>query len=443
MKMTDITEQKFADLGLNPLVLKGLEEKGFINCTPIQALALPVMLTGRDIAGQAQTGTGKTLAFLTATFNHLLLHPAAEDRKTNHPRAIIMAPTRELAIQIYNDAAPLLASTGLKAGLAYGGEAYEKQQKILEEGVDILIGTCGRIIDFYKQRVIDLRSIQVVVLDEADRMFDLGFIKDIRFLFRRMPAPTNRLSMLFSATLSYRVKELAFEHMNNPESVVVEPDQKTGHRIKEELFYPSNTEKMCLLQSLIEEEWPDRAIIFANTKHRCDQLWAHLAADGHRVGLLTGDVPQKKRMRILEQFTQGEVDILVATDVAARGLHIPQVTHVFNYDLPDDAEDYVHRIGRTGRAGESGSSISFACEEYAINLTAIETYIEHSIPVSKYNSDALLTELPAPLPIQKTQRQGQTRRNNTQRQGQGQGQGQGQQRSRQRRRPPQSTQPSK
>ncbi|OAN16919.1 RNA helicase [Photobacterium jeanii] len=430
MKTTHITEQKFADLGLEPQVIAGLDKKGFHNCTPIQALALPVVLSGHDIAGQAQTGTGKTLAFLTAAFNHLLRTPAPAERKPNQPRAIIMAPTRELAIQIFNDAKPLIESTGLTAGLAYGGEAYEKQQKTLENGVDILIGTCGRIIDFYKQRVIDLRSIQVVVLDEADRMFDLGFIKDIRFLFRRMPAPEARLNMLFSATLSYRVKELAFEHMNSPESVVVEPEQKTGHRIQEELFYPSNKEKMRLLQTLIEEEWPDRAIIFANTKHRCEDIWAHLAADEHRVGLLTGDVPQKKRVRILEQFTQGEVDILVATDVAARGLHIPQVTHVFNYDLPDDAEDYVHRIGRTGRAGASGHSISFACEGYAINLPAIETYIEHSIPVSKYDSDALLTELPAPLAVQRAPRQSNSRRNNS-RQGQGQGQ------SRQRRRRPQ------
>ncbi len=399
MKKTHITEQKFADLGLDPQVTAGLEQKGFAYCTPIQALALPVVLSGRDIAGQAQTGTGKTLAFLTATFNHLLTTPAQEEREPTQPRAIIMAPTRELAIQIFNDAEPLVQSTGVKVALAYGGESYEKQQSKLQQGVDILIGTTGRIIDFYKQKVFNLNHIQVVVLDEADRMFDLGFIKDIRFLFRRMPPPKNRLNMLFSATLSYRVQELAFEHMNSPEHVVVEPAQKTGHRIKEELFYPSNEHKMALLQTLIEEEWPDRAIIFANTKHKCERVWGHLAADGHRVGLLTGDVPQKKRERILEQFTQGQLDILVATDVAARGLHIPQVTHVFNYDLPDDSEDYVHRIGRTGRAGESGHSISFACEEYAINVPGIETYIEHSIPVSDYDPAALLTDLPSPLKL--------------------------------------------
>ncbi|CCR46691.1 ATP-dependent RNA helicase RhlB [Salmonella enterica subsp. enterica serovar Agona str. 62.H.72] len=337
------------------------------------------------------------MAFLTSTFHYLLSHPAIDDRKVNQPRALIMAPTRELAVQIHADAEPLAQATGLKLGLAYGGDGYDKQLKVLESGVDILIGTTGRLIDYAKQNHINLGAIQVVVLDEADRMYDLGFIKDIRWLFRRMPPAAQRLNMLFSATLSYRVRELAFEQMNNAEYVEVEPEQKTGHRIKEELFYPSNEEKMRLLQTLIEEEWPDRAIIFANTKHRCEDIWGHLAADGHRVGLLTGDVAQKKRLRILDEFTRGDLDILVATDVAARGLHIPAVTHVFNYDLPDDCEDYVHRIGRTGRAGASGHSISLACEEYALNLPAIESYIGHSIPVSKYNPEALMNDLPKPL----------------------------------------------
>ena len=410
MKKTHITEQKFADLDLLPQVIEGLEKKGFEYCTPIQALALPVLLTGQDIAGQAQTGTGKTLAFLTATFNHLLKTAEPEGRAKSHPRAIIMAPTRELAIKIYNDAEGLIRDYRPKAGLAYGGESYEKQHAKLQDGVDILIGTCGRIIDFYKQKVFSLNSIQVVVLDEADRMFDLGFIKDIRFLFRRMPEPSDRLNMLFSATLSYRVQELAFEHMHNPEHVVVEAEQKTGHRIEEELFYPSNEHKMALLQTLIEEDWPERAIIFANTKHKCEAVWGSLAADGHRVGLLTGDVPQKKRERILEEFTRGDVDFLVATDVAARGLHIPAVTHVYNFDLPDDCEDYVHRIGRTGRAGASGKSISFACEQYAVNLPGIEEYIEHTIPMSEYD-EALLTDLPPPIRLQR--RPQTNRRTNT------------------------------
>ncbi|MGL5007249.1 MAG: ATP-dependent RNA helicase RhlB [Plesiomonas sp.] len=417
MSKTHLTEQKFADFGLHPDVLHALAQQGFQHCTPIQALALPYSLAGRDIAGQAQTGTGKTLAFLTSTFHHLLTHPAGEQHQKNQPRALIMAPTRELAVQIHADAQLLAQTTGLRLGLAYGGDGYDKQLKTLEAGVDILIGTTGRIIDYQKQNIINMGAIQVMVLDEADRMFDLGFIKDIRYLLRRMPKPDQRLNMLFSATLSYRVRELAFEYMHNAEYVEVEPEQKTGHRIKEELFYPSNEEKMRLLQTLLEEEWPDRSIIFANTKYRCEQIWGHLAADGHRVGLLTGDVAQKKRLRILDDFTKGNLDILVATDVAARGLHIPLVTHVFNYDLPDDCEDYVHRIGRTGRAGESGHSISFACEEYALNLPNIEAYVEHSIPVSKYDSEALLTELPAPFRLQRPRPTSTTRQNGHRRPG--------------------------
>jgi len=401
MNKTHLSETKFTELNLAPQVIAGLNAMGFTQCTAIQAKSLPVLLQGKDIAGQAQTGEGKTIAFLAATF-HQLLQKDTQDKK--QPRALIMAPTRELAIQIHRDAIEMAKSTGLRLGIVYGGEGYESQRNELEQGIDILIGTCGRLIDYLKQGIYNLNQIEVVVLDEADRMFDLGFIKDIRYMFRRMPAPTERLSMLFSATLSFRVKELAFEHMNDPVSVEVEPDQKTNVRISEELFYPSNEDKMNLLQTLIEEDWPDKAIIFANTKHSCENIHAHLAADGIRVGLLTGDVVQKKRLKILEQFTDGSLDVLVATDVAARGLHIPQVTHVFNYDLPDDCEDYVHRIGRTGRAGATGHAISFACEEYVFNLPAIETYIEHILPVSKYDTDALITDFPKPLPRQRRHR---------------------------------------
>ena len=395
MKKTHLTETKFADLGLATQVVTGLEAMGFEHCTNIQEKSLPVLLAGKDIAGQAQTGEGKTIAFLSATFHHLLQQGKVDH---NQPRALIMAPTRELAVQIHNDAKAMAKSTGLRLGVVYGGEGYESQREELEQGVDILIGTCGRLIDYFKQGVYQLNHIQVVVLDEADRMFDLGFIKDIRYMFRKMPAATERLSMLFSATLSFRVKELAFEHMNDPVSVEVAPEQITNTRITEELFYPSNDDKMALLQTLVEEEWPEKAIIFANTKHMCDSIYAHLDADKVRVGLLTGDVMQKKRLKILEQFTKGHLDVLVATDVAARGLHIPAVTHVFNYDLPDDFEDYVHRIGRTGRAGATGHAISFACEDYVFNLPAIENYIGHALPVSKYDPDALLTDLPKPKP---------------------------------------------
>jgi ATP-dependent RNA helicase RhlB len=394
MQKTHLTDTRFQDLPINIKVQTALNKANFEHCTPIQAMALPPLLASNDVAGQAQTGTGKTIAFLVATYHKLL------EKETNHgkPRAIIMAPTRELAVQIHNDAKLLSEETNLTCGLIYGGEGYENQRQQLQNGVDIIIGTTGRIIDFYKQGAFSLEQIEVAVLDEADRMFDLGFIKDIRYLFRRMPKPTERLSMLFSATLSFRVQELAYEHMNTPTHVEVAPEQKTGERIQEELFYPSGQDKMRLLLTLIEDEWPDRAVVFANTKHECENVTAWLNADGHRVGLLSGDVPQKKRLQILQQFTQGHLDFLVATDVAARGLHIDKVSHVFNYDLPDDAEDYVHRIGRTGRAGETGHAISFACEKYALNLPAIEEYIEHQIPVSEYDSELLLTDIKVPKP---------------------------------------------
>lgn len=418
MKKTHLTEIKFADLNLAPQVVTGLEAMGFQHCTSIQAKSLPILLKGTDIAGQAQTGEGKTIAFLAATFHHLLQKPQPTH---NQPRALIMAPTRELAVQIQRDAIEMAKSSGLRVAVVYGGEGYESQRTELENGVDILIGTCGRLLDYLKQGTYNLNHIEAIVLDEADRMFDLGFIKDIRYMFNKMPPATERLSMLFSATLSFRVKELAFEHMNEPESVEVEPEQKTNLRITEELFYPSNEDKMALLQTLIEEEWPDKAIIFANTKHVCEKVHDHLAADGIRVGLLTGDVIQKKRLKILDDFTKGNVDILVATDVAARGLHIPSVTHVFNYDLPDDCEDYVHRIGRTGRAGETGHAISFACEDSVFNLPAIEDYISHMLPVSKYDPDALLTDLPRPKPRQRRHKPNGNRSGN--RQGNGQNRG--------------------
>ena len=395
MQENYLSQQRFADLPLHPIVQKALQDKGFEYCTPIQALSLPITLQGKDVAGQAQTGTGKTMAFLTATFHHLLTHQP--DFITNQPRALILAPTRELAVQINNDAKLLAKTSGLRTALAYGGDGYDKQLEAIEAGVDILIGTTGRVIDYVKQGIIRLDDIQVVVLDEADRMFDLGFIRDIRYLLRKCPSPQERLTMLFSATLSYKVRE----DMNSPEYIEIEPEQKTGHRIKEELFYPSNEDKIPLLLTLMEEEWPERCIVFANTKHKCEEIWGYLAADGHRVGLLTGDVAQKKRLSLLKQFTDGELDILVATDVAARGLHISDVTHVFNFDLPDDREDYVHRIGRTGRAGESGVSISFACEEYAMNLPAIEEYIGHSIPVSQYDPNSLISDIPKPYRLKR------------------------------------------
>lgn len=394
MSEQHLSDSSFTDFDLAPPLLQGIAATGFSRCTPIQAKALPLALAGKDVAGQAQTGTGKTAAFLIALFHHLLTHPASERRKPTQPRALVLAPTRELAIQIHKDAESLGQFTGLTLGLAYGGTDYEKQRKRLEAGVDVLIGTPGRIIDYFKQRVFDLRAVQVMVLDEADRMFDLGFISDVRYLLRRMPPPDQRLGLLFSATLSLRVTELAYEHMNNPMLIEVQPEQVTAERVTQVMYHPGSDEKIPLLLGLMQRTQPPRAMVFVNTKRAAEEVWAYLEGNDIRAGILSGDVPQKKRQRLLAQFTSGELPVLVATDVAARGLHVPGVTHVFNFDLPQDAQDYVHRIGRTARAGASGMAVSFACEDYAFSLVDIEEYIGAKIPVAPITADLLVTPKP-------------------------------------------------
>ena len=387
MDTTHTLQTRFSNLELSDIILKGLTEAGFINCTPIQDKSLPLSLRGKDIAGQAQTGTGKTAAFLLATFQHLIND---ESEKIKNPRAIILAPTRELAIQIHKDALSLGKYLNLKLALIYGGTDYQKQQDSFKGNIDIIIGTPGRIIDFYKQRVFTLDNIQVMVLDEADRMFDLGFITDIRFLLRRMPEAEKRLSMLFSATLSYKVTELAYEHMNNPVIVKIETEEVTSTSIKQTAFCPANEQKIPLLLGVLKHHQPQRSIIFVNTKKCAEQLYDYLNANGYKTAVLSGDVAQEKRQRLLADFQNDKLTLLIATDVAARGLHIADVSHVINYDLPQEAEDYVHRIGRTARFGAKGEAISFICEEYAYSMPEIEDYIEQKVPVSPIHSDWLL-----------------------------------------------------
>jgi len=389
-----LTKTRYASFNLLDEINQGVADAGFEYCTPIQEQTLPIALKGRDVAGEAQTGTGKTAAFLIAVFNQLLQNPASENRRKNQPRALILAPTRELAIQIHKDAELLGSHTGLVFGLAYGGTGYDKQRDELTAGVDLLIGTPGRIIDYFKQHVFDLKACQVVVLDEADRMFDLGFIKDIRYLLRRCPEPQKRLSMLFSATLSHRVLELAYEHMNDAETVRIKSDRPTADKVKQTVYYPANDEKVPLLLSLMKSLGPTRSIIFINTKRVAEKLYAWLEGNGYKTALLSGDVPQKKRQSLLKKFQDGEFKIMVATDVAARGLHIPEVSHVFNYDLPQSGEDYVHRVGRTARAGASGAAVSFACEDFAHYLVDIEEYIGHRIDNEAIDYDALVTPKP-------------------------------------------------
>jgi len=391
--LTDVT---FSAFDLHPTLLAGLEGAGFTRCTPIQALTLPVALPGGDVAGQAQTGTGKTLAFLVAVINRLLTRPALADRKPEDPRALILAPTRELAIQIHKDAVKFGSDLGLRFALVYGGVDYDKQRELLQQGVDVIIATPGRLIDYVKQhKVGSLHACEICVLDEADRMFDLGFIKDIRFLLRRMPERGTRQTLLFSATLSHRVLELAYEHMNEPEKLVVEAETITAARVRQRLYYPADDEKIPLLLGLLSRSEGARTMVFVNTKAFVERVARSLEKAGYRVGVLSGDVPQKKRETLLRKFQAGQLELLVATDVAARGLHIDGVSHVYNYDLPFDAEDYVHRIGRTARLGAEGDAISFACERYAMGLPDIEAYIEQKIPSEPVTAE-LLTALPRP-----------------------------------------------
>jgi ATP-dependent RNA helicase RhlB len=393
MKKAHLTETRFSNLELSDSIIKSLKEAGFINCTPIQDKSLPLALRDKDVAGQAQTGTGKTASFLLATFQRLIND---ESEKIKNPRALILAPTRELAIQIHKDALVLGKYLNLKFALIYGGTDYQKQLDKLKTNVDIIIGTPGRIIDFYRQGAFTLDNIQVTVMDEADRMFDLGFIKDIRFLLRRMPPPEKRLNLLFSATLSYKVTELAYEHMNNPVLIRIESEEVTSKAINQIAYCPANDQKIPLLLGLLKHHQPQRSIVFVNTKRCAEQLDDYLEANGYKVAMLSGDVPQEKRQRLLNDFQENRVTLLIATDVAARGLHIPDVSHVFNYDLPQDVEDYVHRIGRTARFGASGEAISFICEEYAYSMPDIEDYIGEKVPVTSITQDMLVEDVIKP-----------------------------------------------
>ena len=395
MDTTHLSDTRFSELPLLPELQSSIDEAGFEFCTPIQAKTLPISLTGKDIAGQAQTGTGKTAAFLLAAFQHLINNPKPKFNKRNQAqvRFVILAPTRELAIQIAKDAEVLGKNTDLTFSLAYGGTGYDKQQKAIEAGVDVLIGTPGRIIDYWKKKVFSLHECQGLVLDEADRMLDLGFIQDIRFLLRRLPKPEKRLSMMFSATLSHRVMELSYEHMNQPQKIEVKAEAVNTKKIDQSVYYPSNDEKVPLLIGLIQNLEPHRAIVFVNTKRNAETIDDFLRGNDVQAVLISGDVRQNKRQQLLKEFANGKHQVMIATDVAARGLHINDVSHVFNFDLPQIAEDYVHRIGRTARAGASGEAHSFACEDTAFYLPEIEAYIGMAVPMASVTSDLLAKDL--------------------------------------------------
>ncbi len=376
MKLTD---KKFADLDVPQPLRDGLNELGFEFMTEVQAASIPLSLTGKDVAAQAQTGSGKTAAFLVTIFNHILTKPRRKTRGVC-PRAIIITPTRELAVQVAKDAEAIGKYLDLKIRLAYGGVDYQKQRDAIKDGVDLLVGTPGRLIDYLKQRIYHLEDVELAVIDEADRMFDMGFVDDIRFMMQRMSAFDKRQSMLYSATLSLRVRELAYEHMNMPEHLEVAADSIVADKVEQVLYHLGSSEKISFLLGYLEKEEWEKAIIFINTKRMGNKLMDYLNFNGYISTVLSGDVSQERRLKVLKRFTAGEIKILVATDVASRGLHIPGVTHVFNFDLPQDCEDYVHRIGRTARAGASGKAVTFACEDYVFSLGEIEEFIGKQIP---------------------------------------------------------------
>ena len=434
------SDTRFEDMGLVPALLKGVREAGFEHCTPIQAQALPLALGGRDVAGQARTGTGKTAAFLIAAMDRVLRgvspggkptgkgdaaagsegegNPAAVERAPSsggarsgplcRPRIFVVAPTRELAIQIHKDAVTIGRHTGLAMGVVYGGTGYDRQRCMIEEGLDILVGTPGRLIDYHRQRLYDLRSVEVFVLDEADRMFDLGFIRDIRYLFRRLRPPAQRLSFLFSATLSQRVLELAYEHMNNATLIDTRPPNRVVvDEVTQRLFHVGQEEKVPLLLGLLREPGVERAIVFVNTRRMADRLGGALEGNGYPAAVLSGDVPQRRRLSLLDRFHAGAVSVLVATDVAARGLHVPGVTHVFNFDLPQDPEDYVHRIGRTARVGAKGEAVSLACDRFVYSLEDIEELLGARIPSERVDESMLVEPRSSALPPKNRRRAGQ------------------------------------
>ena len=394
MQLTDV---RFTDFALPDPVQRGIADSGFTFLTPVQARSLPILLEGRDLAVQAQTGSGKTAAFLVTIFDRFLKNPRrAPSAKGVCPRAIVITPTRELTVQVSRDAQELGRHLSIRTLAAYGGVDYKKQREDISQGVDLLVGTPGRLIDYLKQRVYHLRDVEVAVIDEADRMFDMGFIADLRYLLKRMSRYDQRQSLLFSATLGDRVMELSYEYMNVPDLVEVTPERVVAERVEQVLYHVNSHEKFSLLLGILRTEPWTKALLFVNTKRQAEVVRERLDRNGFPSSVLSGDVDQVRRLKILKKFMAGEIRILVATDVASRGLHIEGISHVFNYDLPQDAEDYVHRIGRTARAGASGKAVSLACENFVFSLDAIQDYIGHKIPVVWPEPELFAEEVPRP-----------------------------------------------
>jgi len=378
----------FHELDLDPKLLQAIDELGFTHCTPVQEQTFVYSLIGADVAVQSQTGTGKTAAFLISIFQLFL-----EQRSLDDCIALVVAPTRELADQIEDDARLLGKHLDFPIASFYGGVGYAKQERALQEGVRLAIGTPGRLLDFTEQRKLDLRKVGILVIDEADRMFDMGFIPDLRRLIRQMPGRDERVTMLYSATLSMRVKTLAFDYMRSPAEITITPERVTVDEISQELYHVSRERKFSLLLGLMARDQPENALIFTNTKQAAYELATRMQRNGLGCEYIIGDLPQSKRQSLIDQLKAGELRYLVATDVAARGLHIEGLDLVVNYELPEHSENYVHRIGRTARAGRAGKAVALACEEWVFALQGIEEFIRNPIPVSKATDDLYLEDI--------------------------------------------------
>lgn len=363
----------FIDFNLNEMLLEGLNKAGYTECTEVQSQVLQSSQDGSDLYVQSQTGTGKTAAYLVAIIQEML-------SKEPLKKALIMVPTRELAVQVEEEAKVLISSSKLKAFSFYGGVGYEKQISALKKGVDIIIGTPGRLIDLQEGKNLDLSQVGFVVVDEADRMFDMGFYPDLRKILKFVPKAQERQTMLFSATLNSYVKNLAWEYTLNPKEIEIECENITVSEITQELFHVSSDEKIMLLNGILKRENPKSVIIFCNTKRSCEVVAKRLQLNDFKSDFIIGDLPQSVRLKKLNSFKDGNLSILVATDVAARGIDVSDLEMVINYDLPNEAENYVHRIGRTARAGKSGKAYTFCSEQDVYNLPAIERYIEMQIP---------------------------------------------------------------
>ena len=391
---TLFSHRTFNEFDLPDSLHRAIAELNFTRCTLVQAEVLPLALAGRDVAAQAQTGTGKTAAYLLTIFHRLLTNPRDTGGK---PRALVIAPTRELAVQVSADAHSLGRHTGLAIEVVFGGMDYRSQREELSRGVDLLVGTPGRLLDYLRQGVTSLKDVEVFVVDEADRMFDMGFIDDLRAITRRLPPPGRRQTLFFTATLSARVLALGWHEMRDPAEVIVNPEEITPDRLEQQLFHVGSREKFSLLLGILAREGQERTMIFVNTRDEARRLVERLQRHGCTARALTGSVVQRRRLKVLDDFKEGRLPILVATDVASRGLHIEGISHVVNYDLPTDPEDYVHRVGRTARVGMRGKAISLACENFVYSLPAIERLLGQPIPVS-WPDDSLFAKVPRAVP---------------------------------------------